>query len=145
MPVSFSDVQLAFEFVSSDGMGENEAYLDSIGIPSSAITTRNCPTISPTRNTFQFRTKESSISESLWSWISLVSSYPTTTTKSVTSSAEEVLTADIRICWCGGPPSNGGTISRTSPRRRLCGSGARRTGSNSAGHEGHAVAIYQRP
>ena len=24
-------------------------------------------------------------------------------------------------------------------------SGARRTGSNSAGHEGHAVAIYQRP
>ena len=29
-------------------------------------------------------------------------------------------------------PSNGGTISRTSPRRRHCGSGARRTGSNSA-------------
>src|ERR1700751_4128730 len=28
MPFSFSDVQLAFEFVSSGGMGENEAYLD---------------------------------------------------------------------------------------------------------------------
>ena len=28
MPVSFLDVQLAFEFVSSGGMGENEAYLD---------------------------------------------------------------------------------------------------------------------
>src|ERR1700731_2769042 len=28
MPVSFSDVQLAFEFVSSGGMGEHEAYLD---------------------------------------------------------------------------------------------------------------------
>jgi hypothetical protein len=28
MPVSFSDLQLAFEFVSSGGMGENEAYLD---------------------------------------------------------------------------------------------------------------------
>jgi len=28
--------------------------------------------------------------------------------------------------------SNGGTISRTNPRRRLCGSGARRTGSISA-------------
>ena len=27
MPVNFSDLQLAFEFVSS-GMGENEAYLD---------------------------------------------------------------------------------------------------------------------
>jgi len=28
MPVSFSDLQLAFEFVSDGGMGENEAYLD---------------------------------------------------------------------------------------------------------------------
>src|SRR6202048_2835697 len=28
MPVSLSDVHLAFEFVSSGGMGENEAYLD---------------------------------------------------------------------------------------------------------------------
>jgi hypothetical protein len=28
MPVSFSDLQLACEFVSSGGMGENEAYLD---------------------------------------------------------------------------------------------------------------------
>jgi hypothetical protein len=28
MPVSFSDLQFAFEFVSSGGMGENEAYLD---------------------------------------------------------------------------------------------------------------------
>ena len=28
MSVSFSDLQRAFEFVSSGGMGENEAYLD---------------------------------------------------------------------------------------------------------------------
>src|SRR3954451_17560353 len=28
MPISFSDLQLAFEFVSSGGMGENEAYLN---------------------------------------------------------------------------------------------------------------------
>ena len=28
MPVSFLDLQLAFEFVSSGGMDENEAYLD---------------------------------------------------------------------------------------------------------------------
>ena len=28
MAVSFSDLQLAFEFVSSGGMGENQAYLD---------------------------------------------------------------------------------------------------------------------
>jgi len=28
MPVSFSDLQFAFEFASSGGIGENEAYLD---------------------------------------------------------------------------------------------------------------------
>ena len=28
MAVNFSDLQLAFEFVSSGGMGENQAYLD---------------------------------------------------------------------------------------------------------------------
>ena len=28
MPISFSELRLAFEFVSSGGMGENEAYLD---------------------------------------------------------------------------------------------------------------------
>src|SRR6516164_9977176 len=135
MPVNFSDLQLAFEFVSSGGMGENEAYLDRQSGKNSATTKRNCPTISTTRNTFQFRIKESSTSASLWPWISLVSSCPTTMTKFATSSAEEVLTADIRSCWCAGTPSNGGTISRTNPRRRLCGSGARRTGSTSAGPE----------
>jgi hypothetical protein len=51
------------------------------------------------------------------------------------SSAEEALTADIRICWCGGAPSSGGTNSRTNLRTRICGSGARRTGSNSARSE----------
>ena len=116
MPVSFSDVQLAFEFVSGGGMGENEAYLDRQSGKSSTITTRNCPAISTTRDTFQFRTRESSISASLWSWISLVSFYPTIATKFATSSAEQVLTTDIRICCCGGAASNGGTISRASPR-----------------------------
>src|SRR6516225_6159302 len=135
MPVSCSDLQLAFEYVSGGGMGENEAYLDRQSGKSSTITTRNCPAISTTRNTFQFRTRESSISASLWSWISLVSSYPRITTKFATSSAEEALTADIRICWCGGAPSTCGTIFRTRPRKQLCGSGARRTGSTSVGPE----------
>src|SRR6516164_4183497 len=103
----------------------------SIGIPSSTITTRNCPAISTTRDTFQFRTRESSISASLWSWISLVSSYPTTTTKFATSSAEDALTADIRICWCDGASSTCGTIFRTRRSKRLCGSSALRTGSPS--------------
>jgi hypothetical protein len=30
-----------------------------------------------------------------------------------------VLTADTRICWCGGAPSNGGMIFTTMPRRAL--------------------------
>jgi hypothetical protein len=86
MAVNFSDLQLAFEFVSSGGMGENEAHLDRqsgnlIGIPRSATTTRNCPTISTTRNTYQFRTRASSMLVSLWSWISFVSFSPTITTK----------------------------------------------------------------
>ena len=106
MPVSFSDLQLAFEFVSSGGMGENEAIstgsrVRSIGIPSSATTRRNCPTISTTRNTLESRTRENSILASLWSCNSLVSSYPTTTRKFATSSAEEALTADSKICWRG--------------------------------------------
>jgi hypothetical protein len=47
----FSDLQLAFEFVSSGGMGENEAYLDRqsgkiYGIPSSATTTSRIATAS---------------------------------------------------------------------------------------------------
>src|SRR6516164_6932144 len=67
----------------------------SIGIPSATTTTRNCRAISTMRNTLQSRTRESSISASLWSWISLVTSF------------------------------------RTRPRKRLCGSGARRTRSKS--------------
>jgi hypothetical protein len=48
MPVSFSDRQLAFEFVTSGGMGENEAYLvRQLGKiywhSEFATTTRNCP------------------------------------------------------------------------------------------------------
>ena len=63
MAVNFSDLQLAFEFVSSGGMSENEAYLDrsrarSTGIPNSATTTKNCPTISTTRSTLQSRKRE---------------------------------------------------------------------------------------
>ena len=140
MPVSFSDLQLAFEFVSSGGTGENEAYLDR---QSGKIywhsefgdNEEELPNDIDARNTFQFRIKESSTSASLWPWISLVSSYPTTTTRFATSSAEKVLTADTRICSYTGAPSNGGTIFQTRPRKRLCGNGVWRTGSTSAGPE----------
>jgi hypothetical protein len=137
MAVSFSDLRLAFEFVSSGGMGENEAYLDR---QSGKIywhsefgdNDEELPNDIDDEKYISIPDKREPILASLWSWILLVSSYPSITTKFATSSAEQVLTADIRICSCGGAPSNGGTISRTSPRRRLCGSGARRTGSNSA-------------
>ncbi len=36
-------------------------------------------------------------------------------------------TADIRICWCGGAPSNVERFFEQVRRERLCGSGARRT------------------
>ena len=104
MPVSFSDLQLAFECVSSGGMGENKAYPDR---QSGKIYWRSefgdndgeLPDDIDDEKYISIPDTESSISASLWCWISLVSSYPTTTTKFGTSSAEKVLTADIRICW----------------------------------------------
>jgi hypothetical protein len=140
MPVSFSDLQLAFEFVSGGGMGENVAYLvrqsgkiywhsefddndeelpgdiddeKYISIPHKRELDLGKPLVLDFAREF----------------------HPTTTTKFATSSPEEALTADIRICWCGGAPSTCGTIFRTRPRKRLCGSGARRTGSTSVGPE----------
>jgi hypothetical protein len=140
MPVSFSDLQLVCEFVSSGGMGENEAYLDR---QSGKIywhsefggNDEELPDDIDDQKYISIPDKREFDLASLWPWISLVSSCPMTTTKFATSSAEEVLIAYIRSCWCGGTPSNGGTISRTNPRRRLCRSGARRTGSTSAGPE----------
>src|SRR5215813_5330617 len=107
MPVSFSDLQLAFEFVSSGGMGENEAYLDRqsgkiywhsefgdnqeelpdhiddakyISIPDKRELDLGKPLVLDFARQF----------------------LPTTTTKFATSSAEEVVTVDIRIFWCDG-------------------------------------------
>ena len=149
MAVSFSDLQLACEFVSSGGMGENEAYLDR---QSGKIYWHS-----------EFGDNDEELPDDIdeEKYISIPDKRELDLSKPLVldfareflpDDYDEVrhifsrrLTAEIRICWCGGPPLNGGTISRTSPRRRLCGSGARRTGSNSAGHEGHAVAIYQRP
>ena len=122
MVVSFSDLQLAFEFVSSGGMGENEAYLDrrsgkiywhsEVGDNDEELP----DDIDDKKYIFIPDKRELDLGKPLWSWISLVSSYPTTATKFATSSAEQVLTTDIRICCCGGAASNGGAISRASPR-----------------------------
>jgi hypothetical protein len=137
MPVSFSDLQFAFEFVSSGGIGENEAYLDRqsgkiywhsefgdndeelphdidnekyIAIPDKRELDLGKPLVMDFVREF----------------------LPTTTKKCARSSAEEVLPAGIAFCWCGVESSNGGTIFRASPRRQLYENGARRTGSNSA-------------
>jgi hypothetical protein len=77
MSVSFSDLQLAFEFVSSGGMGENEAYLDrqsgkiywhsEFGDQRRGIARRYRQ-----REIHCNPGQESSISASLWYWISLV-------------------------------------------------------------------------
>src|SRR5690348_6325460 len=94
MPVSFSDLQLACEFVSSGDMGENEAYLDR---QSGKIywhsefgdNDEELPDDIDDEKYISIRIRESSISVRLWSWISLVSSCPTTTTRFATSSAEK--------------------------------------------------------
>jgi hypothetical protein len=137
MPVSFLNLQLASEFVSSGGMGENEAYLDrqsgkiywhsEFGDNDEELPDN----IDDKEYILILGKRELDFGNPLV--LDFARKFPIrpTTTKFATSLAEEVLTADIRICWCSGVPSNGGTISRTSPRRRHWGSGARRTGSNS--------------
>jgi hypothetical protein len=130
--------KLAFEFVSGGGMGENEAYLDrqsgKIYWHSEAgDNNEELPDdIDDERYISIPDKRELDLGKPLVLDFAREFLPVAIRTKFATSSAEEVLTADIRICWCGGAPSNGGTISRTSPRRRLCGSGARRMGSNSA-------------
>ena len=134
MPVSFFDLQLAFEFVRSGGMGENEAYLDR---QSGKIYWRSefgdsdeelPDDIDDKRYILISDMRELDLGKPLA--LDFARKFLPDDHDEVTSSAEEELTADIRTCWCGGVPSNGGTISRISQRRRLCESGARRTGSN---------------
>jgi hypothetical protein len=58
MPVSFAELQDAFLFTSFGAPGENEAYLatraNSISIPHTATTKRNCPKMSTMRNTSRY-------------------------------------------------------------------------------------------
>src|SRR5258707_15545043 len=105
MAVSFSDLRLAFEFVSSGGMGENEAYLDR---QSGKIywhsefgdNDEELPNDIDDEKYISIPDKrELDLGKPLVLDL-LVSSYPSLTTKFATSSAEQVLTADIRICSC---------------------------------------------
>src|SRR6516162_9335553 len=98
MPVSFADLQLAFEFVSSGGMGENEAYLDR---QSGKIywhsefgdKDEELPGDIDDEKYISIPDKrELDLGKPLVLDFSLVSSYPTTTTKFATSLAEEMLT-----------------------------------------------------
>ena len=147
--VSFSDLQLAFEFVSSGGMGENEAYLDR---QSGKIYWHS-----------EFGDNDEELPDDIddEKYISIPDKRELDLGKPLVLdfareflpddydevrhifSRRGVLTADIRSCSCSGAPSNGGTIFRTRPRWRLCGSGARRTGSNSARPE--VTVLHPRP
>jgi hypothetical protein len=137
MAVSFSDLQLAFEFVSSGGMGENEAYLDG---QSGKIYWHS-----------EFGDNDDELPDDIDNkkYISIPDKRELDLGKPlVLDFAREFLPDDydeVRHIFSRRgayrqykeflvrrAPSNGGTISRTSPRRRLCGSGARRTGSKPA-------------
>ena len=140
MAVSFSDLQLAFEFVSSGGMGENEAYLDR---RSGKIYWHS-----------EFGENDEELPDDIddEKYISIPDKRELDLGKPlVLDFAREFLPDDYdevrQIFSRRGAyrrykellvqrgASNGGTISRMSPRRRLCGSGARRTGSKPAGPE----------
>ena len=139
MAVSFSDLQLAFEFVSS-GRGENEAYLDR---QSGKIYWHS-----------EFGDNDEELPEDIddEKYISIPDKRELDLGKPlVLDFAREFLPVDYdevrhlfsrrgayrryKDLLVRRAPSVGGTISRTSLRRRLCGSGARRTGSNSAASE----------
>ena len=136
MPVNFSDLQLAFEFVSSGGMGENEAYLDR---QSGKIYWHS-----------EFGDNDEELPDDIddEKYTAIPDKRELDLGKPlVLDFARGFLPEDYdevrhifsregayrRICWCGGAPSTCGTIFRTRPRKWLCGSGARRTGSTSAG------------
>src|SRR5215469_13807844 len=140
MPVSFLDLQLACEFVSSGGMGENEAYLDR---QSGKIYWHS-----------EFGDNDEELPADIddEKYISIPDKRELDLGKPlVLDFAREFLPDDYdevrqifsrrnayrryKDLLVRRAPSNGGMIFRTRPRRRLCGSGAQRTGSTSAGPE----------
>ena len=140
MPVSFSELQLAFEFVSSGGMGENEAYLDR---QSGKIYWHS-----------EFGDNDEELPDDIddEKYISIPDKRELDLGKPlVLDFAREFLVDDydevrhifsrrgayrrFKELLVRRDALEHGTISRTNPRRRLCGSGARRTGSTSAGPE----------
>ena len=140
MPVSFSDLQCAFEFVSSGGMGENEAYLDR---QSGKIYWHS-----------EFGDDDEELPDDIddEKYIPIPDKRELDLGKPlVLDFAREFLSDDydelrhifsrrgayrrFKDLLVRRAPSNGGTIFRTRPRKRLCGSGVWRTGSISAGPE----------
>src|SRR6516225_4048392 len=140
MVVSFSDLQLAFEFVSSGGMGENEAYLDR---RSGKIYWHS-----------EFGDNDEELPDDIDDdkYISIPDKRELDLGKLlVFDFARGFLPDDydevrhifsrrgayrrFKELLVRRDALEHGTISRTKPRRRLCGSGARRTGSTSAGPE----------
>src|SRR6516162_2541514 len=144
MAVSFSDLQLAIEFVSSGGMGENEAYLDResgkiywhsevgdndeelpddvddkkyILIPDKRELDLGKPVVLDFAS--EFLPDDYDEVRHIFSRRGAYRRYK-----------ELLVRRGALERWYD---------SRTSPRRRLCGSGARRTGSNSARPE---VTLY---
>src|SRR6516164_5207347 len=121
MPVSFSDLQLAFEFVSGGGMGENEAYLDrqSGKIYWLAEFDDNDEELPGDIDDEKYisipHKRELDLGKPLV--LDFAGEFLADDYDEVRHifSREEALTADIRICWCDGASSTCGTISRTCP------------------------------
>src|SRR5580704_11740088 len=150
MAVSFSDLQLAFEFVSSGGMGENEAYIDR---QSGKIYWHS-----------EVGDNDEELPDDIddGKYVSIPDKRELDLGKPLALDfAREFLADDYdevrqifsrrgayrrykELLVRRGALERWYDFSNKSEEAALR-SGARRTGSNSAGHEGHAVAIYQRP
>lgn len=130
MPVSWTDLLLAFEFVSASGTGEHQVFLSkqtgsSIGIQTCQMNSTNCLRISMmVRDIFRFPISESLISVSRLSLTLWTSSYRTTSPQFSEYSVEKVPTLDSRTCWLEGANSINGTISNQKLRNTRCGAGA---------------------
>jgi len=133
MSVTFRSTALRLKFVSSGGMGENEAYLDrnrarSIGIPSFGDNGEECPTRSTTRNHSIPDKRELDRASLGLGFAAVVPT--TTTTKFATILIRTGTYSRYKDVWCGGAPSTWYDFSTS--REATLRSGCAENGSTSA-------------
>ena len=133
MPVSFADLELAFDFVSAGHEGENQAYIDrqSGKIYSASDVTDAEEELPPDIEDEKYveipHRNELDLGKPLV--LDFVGQFlPDDYDECGKSSAEKAPMPGSKPCWRGATPSIAGTISRPRRKKLRCGSGARRAG-----------------